>query len=379
MDENRITMVPDEFSDLQDLQRRVEAIEKAVVEMERLAMLEQLNANARLEAAMREIEELNLQSQENVRASNNVTPHQAEGKMVHDNGHGQGMQTREVSDTRNEVLTKDIMLDQISECSSYGISRRETPDADQMLQLWETTDRDGSIDLMVGEAQKGAMAQPHNQIEPIKEHNPSRTHSESLLEKELAVDKLEISGRLAEPHQRGNERKILERLDSDAQKLTNLHITVEDLKRKVDNTEKSRKDKSVQCDTIKGQLHEAEESIMKLFDVNRKLMKTVEKSSLSFDGVSALDTDESVNARRKISDEAQRGSEKIGQLQLEVQKVQFLLLKLDDEKEIQGKTRITDRKPKVLLRDYLYAGVRSNQKRKKATFCACVRPPTNGD
>ncbi|KAG6703570.1 hypothetical protein I3842_07G090800 [Carya illinoinensis] len=382
MDENGITMVPDEFSDLQDLQRRVEAIEKAVVEMERLAMLEQLNANGKLEAAMREIEELKLQShsrQENVQARKHVTPHQPEGKRVHDNGPSQGMQTREVSDARNEVLTKDIMLDQISECSSYGISRRETAEADQMLELWETTDRDGSIDPMVGKGQKGATAQPHNQIEPVKEHKPARTPSESLLEKELAVDKLEISGRLTEPRQRGNKRKILERLDSDAQKLTNLQITVEDLKRKVENTEKSRKDKGVQCDTIKGQLGEAEESITKLFDVNRKLIKTVESSSLSFDGVSALDSDESVNARRKFSDEAQRGSEKIGQLQLEVQKVQFLLLKLDDEKETQGKTRITDRKPKVLLRDYLYGGLRTNQKRKKTTFCACVRPPTNGD
>ncbi|KAG2697037.1 hypothetical protein I3760_07G087600 [Carya illinoinensis] len=382
MDENGITMVPDEFSDLQDLQRRVEAIEKAVVEMERLAMLEQLNANGKLEAAMREIEELKLQShsrQENVQARKHVTPHQPEGKRVHDNGPSQGMQTREVSDARNEVLTKDIMLDQISECSSYGISRRETAEADQMLELWETTDRDGSIDPMVGKGQKGATAQPHNQIEPVKEHKPARTPSESLLEKELAVDKLEISGRLTEPRQRGNKRKILERLDSDAQKLTNLQITVEDLKRKVENTEKSRKDKGVQCDTIKGQLGEAEESITKLFDVNRKLIKTVESSSLSFDGVSALDSDESVNARRKFSDEAQRGSEKIGQLQLEVQKVQFLLLKLDDEKETQGKTRITDRKPEVLLRDYLYGGLRTNQKRKKTTFCACVRPPTNGD
>jgi len=42
----------------------------------------------------------------------------------------------------------------------------------------------------------------------------------------LSVDKLEVSERLAEPRQEGNKRKILERLDSDAQKLTNLQITV---------------------------------------------------------------------------------------------------------------------------------------------------------
>lgn len=197
----------------------------------------------------------------------------------------------------------------------------------------------------------------------------------------MSVDKLEVSERLAEPRQEGNKRKILERLDSDAQKLTNLQITVEDLKKKVGNTEKSRKGKGMEYDTVKGQLDEAQESIMKLSDVNRKLMKTVDNGSLSFDGVSAIDPDESVNARRrKISEQARRGSEKIGRLQLEVQKIQFLLLKLDDEKEIRGKTRITDRKPRVLLRDYLYGGgVRTSQKRKKAPFCACVRPPTKGD
>ncbi|KAB1203326.1 hypothetical protein CJ030_MR8G012808 [Morella rubra] len=386
MDEDRISMAPDGISNLQDLQRRVKAIEKAVVEMQRLAMLEQQNANAKLEAAVREIEVLKPQSplyQENVQTSEHVTPHKVEeGKGGgHSNDRKEGMQTREISEARNEVLTKDIMLDQISECSSYGISRRETGEADQMLELWEAANRDGSIDLMVGKVQKGAMAQPAlNQLEPVKKHKHSYTSSESLVEKEVGVDKLEISGRLAGPRPEGNKRKILERLDSDVQKLTNLQITVEDLKSKIGNTEKSRKGKGIEYDTVKGQLDEAEESIVKLFDVNRKLMKTVENSSLSFDGVSAIDSDESANARRRrISEQARRGSEKIGRLQLEVQKIQFLLLNLDDEKEIRGRTRIIDRKPRVLLRDYLYGGVRTSQKRKKAPFCACVRPPTRGD
>lgn len=385
-DEDQIAMGPDGLSELQDLEGRVKAIEKAVVETESLVVLEHLNTNAKLDAAVREIEELKSQGslcQENVETNKNFPPYQVEEEL----GNGQskdlklGKPTLEISEARNEVLTKDIMLDQISECSSYGISRRETVETDQMLELWETADRDGSIDLMVGKAQKVAAAPAHNQIEAVKKHNRSYPSSESLVEKELSVDKLEISERLADPRQEGNKRKILERLDSDAQKLTNLQITVEDLKKKVGNTEKSRKGKGMEYDTVKGQLDEAQESIMKLSDVNRKLMKTVDNGSLSFDGVSAIDPDESVNARRrKISEQARRGSEKIGRLQLEVQKIQFLLLKLDDEKEIRGKTRITDRKPRVLLRDYLYGGgVRTSQKRKKAPFCACVRPPTKGD
>ncbi|CAB4302700.1 unnamed protein product [Prunus armeniaca] len=54
------------------------------------------------------------------------------------------------SGSGNEILTKDIILDQISECSAYGISRRDAIEADgQMLELWETTDQDASIDLMI--------------------------------------------------------------------------------------------------------------------------------------------------------------------------------------------------------------------------------------
>ncbi|KAF5462672.1 hypothetical protein F2P56_018660 [Juglans regia] len=383
---DRITMAPDGFSDLQDLQRRMKSIEKAVVEMERHATLEHLNANAKLEAAMQEIEELKLQSrlcEENVQISKPVTLHLAEEELgdAHGNELKMGMRTRKVSEARNEALTKDIMLDQSSECSPYGISRREIVEADRMIELWETTDRDGSFDQRIGKAQKVATALAHNQNQPFK-RNSSRASSDSFLEKELAVDKLEIAGGLAEPRQEGNKRKILERLDSDAQKLANLQITVEDLKRKVGNTEKSRKGgKVIEYGPVVGQLDQAEESITKLFDVNRKLVKTVENGSRSFSGVSATDSDESVNVRRRrISEQARRGSEKIGRLQLEVQKIQFLLLKLDDEKEIRRKTRISERKPRVVLQDYLYGGgSRAKQKRKKAPFCACVRPPTKGD
>ncbi|ONI15264.1 hypothetical protein PRUPE_3G033900 [Prunus persica] len=247
------------------------------------------------------------------------------------------MKKRQISGSGNEILTKDIILDQISECSSYGISRRDTIEADgQMLELWETTDQDASIDLMVGKGQK---------VDAVP------TDHKSLVEKELDMDKLEISKRFTEPRQEGNKRRILERLDSDVQKLTNLQIT--------------------------GQLEEADEAITKLFDVNQKLMKNVEDGPLFSDGASGVVSDESWSVRRRrLSEQAKEGSEKIGRLQLEVQKLQFLLLKLDGEKESRGSTRITERKTRVLLRDYIYGGNRTSQKRKKAPFCACIQPPT---
>ncbi|VVA20666.1 PREDICTED: NETWORKED [Prunus dulcis] len=166
------------------------------------------------------------------------------------------------------------------------------------------------------------------------------------------MDKLEISKRFTEPRQEGNKRRILERLDSDVQKLTNLQITVEDLKWKVDITEKSKKGKGIEFENVKGQLEEADEAITKLFDVNQKLMKNVEDGPLFSDGASEVVSDESWSVRRRrLSEQAKEGFEKIGRLQLKVQKLQFLLLKLDGEKESRGSTRITERKTRVLLRD----------------------------
>ncbi|KAA8550832.1 hypothetical protein F0562_002516 [Nyssa sinensis] len=365
LSEDRNAMVPDTFSDLQDLQTRVKSVEKAVIEMKRLGMQEILNVNTELEAAMRQIEELKYESslhRENIRP------------------------TSETSEAENGLLTKDIMLDHISECSSYGISRTEHVDADnQMLEVWETADQDGSIDLTVGKAKKEVPAPAkkdigYHRIEAVKEKKSSSPTSEMLVEKELGVDKLEISKRFTGPHHEGNRRKILERLNSDVQKLTNLQITVQDLKRKVDITEKSKKGKAiVECDTVKGQLEETEAAILKLFNLNGKLMKNIEDSSFTTDGKSAMESEESGSVRRKrIPQQARRISERIGQLQLEIQKIQFVLLKIDDEKESKGRTSISEAKRRVLLRDYLYGGVRTSPRRKKAaSFCACV--PTKGE
>ncbi|XP_027349957.1 protein NETWORKED 1D-like isoform X2 [Abrus precatorius] len=288
-----------------------------------------------------------------------------------------------------EVLPKDIMLDQTIECSSYGVNRRGSLESDdQMLELWETANKDGAIGLTVGKAPKTATAPTgYHQKRVTKEPKNKYPSVESLIEKELSVDKLEISRRLTQPHRHphedGNKRKILERLDSDAQKLTNLEITVQDLMSKMEITEESTKGKGIEYDTVKEQLEAAQESITKLFDANRKLKKNVEEGTSSFAGKSATESDESGSiSRRRVSEQARRGSEKIGRLQLEVQRLQFLLLKLNDEKESKGKALIDDRNPRVLLRDYLYGGTRRNyhqKRKKKAPFCACMQPPTKGD
>ncbi|KAL3517604.1 hypothetical protein ACH5RR_020193 [Cinchona calisaya] len=373
VDENRTNeneeVVADPISDLMDLQWRIQSIEKAITQREQLMMQENQTVQSELEAAMRKIAEM--KSESNPRRRNSKTK-------------------SEMSEVDNGLLPKDIMLDQISEFSPYRLSRREEADADiQNIESWETVDQDGSIDLTVGKLNKTVNPSTEHftnfhGVKSAKKQKNELPISDVLVEKELGVDKLELSKRSTESIQEGNKRKVLERLNSDVQKLTNLHITVEDLKRKLQSIEKSKKGKAIdECDILKEQLEEAEAAIMKLFDLNGKLMKNMEGTPLSSHAKSSsMDSEESGSVRkRKTSEQARRISERIGRLQLEVQKIQFVLLKLDDEKDSKGKSRISETKRRVLLRDYLYGYgvIRSNHRRKKAPFCGCVQPRTEGD
>lgn len=337
-DEDKINMAPDALSDIHDMQTKISEIEMAV---------KQMHESFKPKDELREIQRI-------------------------------GKSFTNIPVAENEVLTKDIILDQMCESSSYGRSRRGTLEADEMLELWETANKDSNSGL--DEIQKVTTTGPadYHQRGATKEPKSEYTSADSLVEKELSVDKLEISKRLTLPREE-DKRKLIERLDSDARKLANLQITVQDLMKKVETTEKSTKGKGMEYDNVIGQLKAAEEAITKLFDANRKQMKNVEEGSLSFIGNPEPESDESGSISRRVSEQARRGTEKIGRLQLEVQRLQFILLKLDDERERKGKTKVTDRSPRVLLRDYLYGGTRTNQKKKKAPFCSCVKPPTKGD
>ncbi|KAJ8749450.1 hypothetical protein K2173_025645 [Erythroxylum novogranatense] len=359
---------------LQEMQMKIRAIENAVMEKERHLMVENINANSKLEAAMRQIEKLKSRSSLHRQGSSkgkhaNPRPEVEELESVVLDHLRTRKQKHEISE--EEVMTKDIILDQISDCSPHGISRKEADN--QMLEIWEATNKNGNIGLTVGKSQK-AISSPNG-----KKQSRRHPSSDSLVEKEVNVDKLEISKRFSGSFQETSERKVLERLDSDAQKLANLQITVHDLRRKLEITEKSKKGKGFEFDSLKEQLEESEETIMRLFEFNRKLIKSIEdNNSISFNEETSSAPDENATTRRrKVSEQARRVSEKIGRLQLEVQKLQFLLLKLDDENKSSGKTRIIERKTRVLLRDYLYGGTRTSQKRKKGHFCSCVQPPTS--
>ncbi|XP_073282150.1 protein NETWORKED 1D-like [Primulina huaijiensis] len=316
----------DMLSDLRDLHSRLQAYEKASAATREAMVQERIDLHSKLDTSSRQIEFLKSESWRYRRSLK---------------------QTSEISEAENTLLMKDIMLDQISNGSPYGISSRETIDTDNQI-----------VEL------------PEN-IDPIKNHKAGFLASDVPIVKDSSMDKLEISKIFSGPVQEENKKKVLERLDSDVQKLANLQITVQDLKRKLQVTEKGGK-AVIECEALKGKLEEADVAIIKLFDFNGRLIKTVEHSTFS-DVKSSFDLEGDGNARRRVSEQARRMSEKIGRLQLEVQKLQFILLKLSDEKE--AKPNISDIKRRVILRDYLYGG-RTGQGRKKAPYCGCFEPST---
>ncbi|KAL3328499.1 hypothetical protein AABB24_035902 [Solanum stoloniferum] len=355
--DNENAMTTAAFFDLHGLEIRVRAVEKTLVEMEQLVVKENVNMHSKLQAAMQQIEELKSESS---RYRRNSAP------------------KSEIFEAENGILTKDIMLDHVSDCSSYRNGRREQDNL--IFDLWDTTSPTAGKAKLDDTPNAENDIDFHKRVISVKK-KCQRPASDVLGEKYSDEGKLNSSKRSTESIQEGNKRRVLQRLDSDVQKLTNLQITVLDLKRELEITEKGKRGKAVaESDTLKGQLNEAEAAIHKLFDLTGKLMKNMEDSFGSADMKSALESEEIGNVRRRrYSEQARRISEKIGRLQLEVQKVQFVLLKLNDESK-GNNSRAPETKRRVLLRDYLYGGVRkSNKQRKKAPFCACIQPPTQGD
>lgn len=349
--ENESSTTQDVLLELQGLEARVQGIKKALIEMKQLEEQKNVSMHSKLQVAMKRIEEL--ESKNHVHRKNSKP-------------------TSRVLETENGMLTKDIMLDQISDYSPYSTGKRESAEAyNHTLELWDTCDWNTSIGLTVCKAK---LADP-----PITGKNSnSRRKSVKILKSDCLgteVDKLEVSKRSMDLQER-NRRKVLERLNSDVQKLMNLQITVQDLKSKLESAENSRRGKAVaEYESLKGELNDAMGAMNKLFDLSGKVMKNLEGGCSS---AGELEETESVG-RRRMSGQARKVSEKIGVLQVEVQKVQFALLKLDDERDCRGKTRMCEEKRRVLLRDYLY-GVRTRERRKKARCCACcVQPATQED
>lgn len=353
------------IQDLQKLQRRIKALEKAMAEDTNRLILQNEKKDLKLR---RSLSRRKAKYKEKKVSARNVND---DIKLLENKP--------EVANVKKGALMKDIPLDHVADTSLHGQQRkanvRKERKDDKMLELWETPEF-RSLDQASSISRKLVLAANEGDIvyENVRQkaEHPSTS---SEVEKELGVDKLELSTSMKESDRDGNSRVILERLASDAQKLTNLHLTVQNLRRKLDTSNKSRKVQDVDLETVKEQLQEVQETVVQLVDLNGQLMKNIEENPSSSGGKDSGELKEAENVRRKrISEQARKGSEKIGRLQLEVQKLQYVLLKLEEEKKSKGKSRFSGGKTTIILRDFIYSG-RKNSETKKKQLC-CFRPTT---
>ncbi|KZV31605.1 golgin subfamily B member 1 [Dorcoceras hygrometricum] len=325
------------------------------------------NSNTNLEPTMSEIEE--------------SKPRHSLGRDKHEHTRKKGYAGNELSDTpklqkirtktsdaRNGMLMKDIPLDQVK--------RGKVGASDQMLELWETAE-DRNRGQTIGESLRLSFKMTekdivYDQLDDVnrKSQPPS---IDSDMEKELGVDMLEVSTKMGELSREANSRRILERLSSDAQKLECLHATVQSLIRKLETSQMSRNVRNIEFETVQDQLMEAEETVVHLADLNGKLVKNIQETR-SPSGRTSPQLKEAARIRRKkVTEQARKGSESIGRLQLELQKIQYILLKWDEEKKNKGKNKFFHNKT-IILRDFIYNGRKNSGKRKKNPFCGCLRP-----
>lgn len=378
--------MPTGVKDLQKLQSRIKAVEKAMEEEINKLVLQDSYKGRQQVNVMNEIEEMKPQGSPSQKGRD--MEKKVRGSSLSDVKPEAAADVKKVG-----ILMKDIPLDQGSGSSSFRLHRRvkgtERAD-DQMLELWETAENSG-LNRTVKVSQKPAISVIERglvtaQSESMKRKTDHPQSGSCDIEKELGVDKLELSPSIKESqHQETYNRKILDRLASDANKLTNLHMTVQNLTRKLEGSKKSRKAKDVDLDTVKEQLQEVQETVIQLVDLNSQLMRNVEESSrpstpegkVSSSG--ELKEGPSIIRRRKISEQARKGSEKIGRLQLEVQKIEYILLRLEDEKKSKGKSRFSRSRTGIILRDFIYNGRKNSGKKKKTQMCGCFKPNNNSE
>ncbi|XP_020591721.1 protein NETWORKED 1B-like [Phalaenopsis equestris] len=316
-------------TEMQNLIAKVEALQKLVQGSKTQLHQERLQSASNLESARRELVELK-QKQSSIREEN---------------------QGRETSN-----MVKDIELDQVS--SSCGASKIQGAESnDQMLNLWEAAATDSN--------QSSRVSVDHG-IEVVEEAKSDKPSSELPTDKDFGVYKMDISREIKESQQDWS-RRIIKRLAFDAEKLSLLRTSARNLKLKMEKSIPNTRQNRLQFDALKMKLRDAEGAIFDLNDANGKLMMMAEAYSDSYNGEEMRRAE-----RSRVSEQARSASERIGMLELELQKIDYIFLKLQEEWESYP---AGDRTPRVLLRDYLY-GRKDKQGNKRGYFCGCVRPKT---
>ena len=348
---------------LQNLQKRVKVVGKLMEDLNKPVSRRRSNSKSKQGPVMTEVDHPKMQPNfgrdKHERSSKKAYPSE-----LNDSPKLQKTKAK-ASESRNMMLMKDIPLDQASD-KSYN-SMRKTGNAgsdDLMLELWETVE-DGNRDKTIGES-LSISRKPKGRDRVYDQLLPS---TDSDMEKELAVDKLELSSRFTEPSQELNDKHILETLASDAEKLECIQVALCDLRRKLEANKKSRKSKNVDFGDVKEQLQEAEDTLVHLVDLNVQLVKNIEDCPP--EEMASPRLKETMKTWRvKVMEQAEKGSERISVLELAVQKIQFVLSKVEDEGK--GSNRFL-RSRAVILRDFINSGRKNSGRRKKGPNCGCFK------
>ncbi|GMQ04982.1 hypothetical protein CsSME_00050201 [Camellia sinensis var. sinensis] len=154
--EDHNSAILNRISALQNLQTRMKAVEKVVTEeKKKLVMQKSLNTSIKLDAALKEFEEL----KSNYRVSLKKDKQMAEMGLRDEPVDRLKLQKTKpkISEVRNGILKKDIPLDHVLDGSLYGISWRRNHGADdQMLELWEAAEDGCGLDRTLKELHKQA-------------------------------------------------------------------------------------------------------------------------------------------------------------------------------------------------------------------------------
>ncbi|CAN1193368.1 Protein NETWORKED 1A [Linum perenne] len=282
--------------------------------------------------------------------------------------------TSEISEIHKDTLMKDIQLDHVSgSSSSRRRSKRRSISKvdDQMLEICKFADNDNTI-VSADQHTRNHGSTPglnRNQSRGLEQNSASSTKEVGIDKMEVAADSSTITKQPSEEISHGNN---MEGFTSDAMKLESLYTCVQDMKKKLVMTKPTGSRKN-ELEFVKTRLQEVEEALVQLADQLRKES-----------GESSSSTAEDVNKSESngASEQARIGTEKIGQLEFQVQDIQYSLLKID-ENENKSKNnkvqRLYGNRTVVLLRKFLSRGRRRSLRGRssKASLCGCSRPDTN--
>ncbi|VAH03772.1 unnamed protein product [Triticum turgidum subsp. durum] len=348
--------------ELKQLMSRIEALGVVISNSKCRRDEESTNSTAKMMAVNMEIQELKTKGGSEI---------YSEKEKQKDGEDSKGKQVQ---------MMKDIELDEIStyypaygtEASSYPVGVGNGANAevdDEMLQLWEAAERTCKKQTAKSSSCEHEHEHDIEAVEEVKSEYPS---SELLRGRDLGIiNKLEMLSS-AEPDELWG-KNVVERLASDGQRLASIQESIEELKRKMGGPAKGHSE----YESVSTQLRETEGLVLEQMNLNSKLAKKAENYPALSDSMKA-EREGGFPSKRKMLEQVRKGSDNVARLELELQKIQYVLLKLEEEHEY-TRLKVSDKRTRVLLKDYLYGRKDHRGKKKRSPFCGCVRSKSRSE